>query len=105
MIPTGDREHPDEIKRDGNGYSGPTGTDPDDAQAHRMDGNNRNTTEPVHLGDSIRFHMFEAGPRIKPPQKGKPEVLSLGRKERSHVGHSGTSSQAPGNTARAHTIT
>src|SRR5512144_2075144 len=94
VIPAGDRKHPDEIKRDGHGYGSPTGTDPDDAQAHRMDGNNRNTTKPIHLRDAIGFHVFESGPRIEPSQEGQPEVSSLGRIEHSHVGHSYTSSQA-----------
>src|SRR5689334_19358215 len=103
VIPSRDSEHPDKIKRNGDGDGDPADADPDDTQAHRVNGNNGNTTEPVHLGDAVRFHVFESGPRIKPPQKGKPEILSLGRIEYSHVGHSYTSSRAQ-RSGQAHTV-
>jgi hypothetical protein len=66
MIPTGNREHPNEVKRDGNRHSGPTGAYPDDTQAHHMDGDDGDAAKPVHLGDAIGFHILKAGPGVEP---------------------------------------
>src|SRR6478672_13293831 len=88
VIPARDRKHPHKIECDCDRHSGPARSHPDDAQAHRVDCDEWDASDPVHLGDAVGFHVLEAGPGIEPSQHRKPQVLRLGREKSKYVGHS-----------------
>src|SRR5215510_4049559 len=91
VIPPGDGKHPNEIEGHSHGDGGPAPSDPDHAEAHQMDGDDGDTSEPVHARRSVRLHMFESRPGIYPTKNGEPQIPGFAGMQDTHVGHSNTS--------------
>src|SRR6266542_3685699 len=96
VIPPRNREHSDKVECDGHGHGGPTPSHPNNTQAHGMDGDDGDTTEPVHFWWSLDLHMFKSGPGVDPAKEGEEEILRFRRMQCTHVGHSITSRSGSG---------
>jgi hypothetical protein len=79
VVPTGDREHADEIEDDRDRDGSPTPSNPNDPQAHAMDYDERDAPEPVHLRWALHIHVFEACPGIKPAEYREQAILGFPR--------------------------
>ena len=79
MVEAGDREHPDEIQRDRNRHRDRAPSNPDDAEAHQVNDDVRDASEPIGLLRQVR-RGSATGRRVEPSRDRNKKSSGITRR-------------------------